>query len=73
MFDKLFWCYYNQIRKHLQVDTYVTTELLRFITEPGALTRESYDKFQQTVREMGGETMEQLYQAAYERYQNKIA
>lgn len=55
------------------VDTYVTTELLRFITEPGALTRESYDKFQKTVREMGGETMEQLYQAAYERYQNKIA
>ena len=54
------------------VNTYVTTELLRFITEPGALSREACDQFQQTVRDMGGETMEELYQSAYERYLNKL-
>lgn len=55
------------------IETYVSTELLRFITEPGALTEDSCAKFQQTVADMGGHTMEELYQAAYERYLAKIS
>jgi putative aldouronate transport system substrate-binding protein len=55
------------------IDTYVNTALLQFITEPGALTEESFAEFQQNIIDMGGEEMEAIYQAAYERYLEKIA
>lgn len=55
------------------IETFVSTELLRFITEPGALSEDAFATFRQTILDMGGEQMEALYQAAYERYLEKVA
>ena len=55
------------------VETYISTEFLRFITVDGYLTEESFEEFRQNIISMGGERMEELYQAAYERYLEKLA
>ncbi len=55
------------------VTTYAATEIMKFILGQQALTEDSFQTFQDTIVDMGGERMEELYQAAYERYLNKIA
>ena len=55
------------------VTTYASTEIMKFIMGQSELTEESFQTFQDTIVDMGGERMEELYQAAYERYLNKIA
>lgn len=54
------------------VQTYVSSAILEFITVPGALTEDSFAAFQQSIQDMGAETMEEIYQAAYERYLKKL-
>ena len=55
------------------VTTYASSELMKFLMGQQALTEDSFQAFQDTIISMGGERMEALYQAAYERYLNKIA
>lgn len=55
------------------VTTYASTAIMQFILGQVELTEDSYQNFTDTILSMGGERMEELYQAAYERYLEKIA
>lgn len=55
------------------VTTYAATEIMKFATGQQALTEDAFASFRQTIIDLGAERMEELYQAAYERYLNKIA
>jgi putative aldouronate transport system substrate-binding protein len=50
------------------VTTYAATEIMKFVMGQAELTPESFQTFQDTIISMGGERMEALYQAAYERF-----
>lgn len=54
------------------VTTYASTEIMKFILGQSELTEESFAVFQDTIISMGGNRMEELYQAAYERYLDKL-
>ena len=54
------------------VTTYASTEIMKFILGQSDLTEDSFQAFQETIVSMGGERMEEIYQAAYERYLNKL-
>lgn len=54
------------------VTTYASTAVMQFILGQTELTENSFAAFQDTIVSMGGERMEELYQAAYERYLQKI-
>ena len=45
---------------------------MKFILGQSDLTEDSFQAFQETIVSMGGERMEEIYQAAYERYLNKL-
>lgn len=55
------------------VTTYASTEIMKFIMGQAELDEASFQTFRDTIISMGGERMEELYQAAYERYLKKIA
>ena len=50
------------------VETYMETAVLQFITGGTDLTEESYQEFVDTCLDMGLAEMDELYQAAYDRY-----
>ena len=54
------------------VTTYASTEIMKFIMGQAELTPETFQAFQDTILSMGGDRMEALYQAAYERYLHKL-
>lgn len=54
------------------VTTYASTAIMQFILGQAELTEESFAAFQDTIISMGGERMEELYQAAYQRYLDKL-
>ena len=53
------------------ISTYASTEIMKFVMGQSELTEESFQTVQDTIIEMGGERMEELYQAAYQRYLEK--
>lgn len=53
------------------ISTYASTEIMKFVMGQSELTEESFQTVQDTIVEMGGERMEELYQAAYQRYLEK--
>lgn len=53
------------------ITTYASAELMKFVMGQAELTEESFQTFQDTIISMGGERMEELYQAAYERFMTK--
>ena len=55
------------------VTTYASTAIMQFILGQVELTEDSFRDFTDTILSMGGERMEELYQAAYERYLEKVA
>lgn len=55
------------------VDTYVDTQLLSFITGQTVLDDSSWADFQNTLESFGIATMVELKQAAYDRYEEKLA
>lgn len=54
------------------VTTYASETIMKFLMGQAELTEETFADFQDTVRSMGGERMEEIYQGAYERYLDKI-
>lgn len=62
----------NQISAYLSdISDYVETESLAWITGAKALTDESWAAFTQTIGDMGIDECVKLYQAAYDRYQDR--
>lgn len=55
------------------LDTYVETQILSFITGQDELNDESWDQFQETLNNMGIDSLVSYYQAAYDRYEAKVA
>jgi putative aldouronate transport system substrate-binding protein len=55
------------------VDTYVDTQLLAFITGQVALNDDSWEDFQSALTRFGVDTMVEMKQAAYDRYEEKLA
>lgn len=53
------------------VITYAATAIMQFVTGATELNEQSFEEFRSTIVSMGGERMEELYQAAYERYLEK--
>ena len=53
------------------ISTYASSEIMKFVIGQSELTEESFQTVQDTIIEMGGERMEELYQGAYERYLKK--
>lgn len=53
------------------VNTYAASEIMKFVLGQAELTEESFAEFQNTVHTMGGDRMEEIYQAAYERFMAK--
>ena len=53
------------------ISTYAAAEIMKFVMGQSVLTEESFRAVQDTIIEMGGERMEELYQQAYERYLQK--
>lgn len=53
------------------ISTYASAEIMKFVMGQSELTEESFQAVQDTIIEMGGERMEELYQQAYERYLQK--
>lgn len=53
------------------ITTYAATEIMKFVLGQTELTEESFQSVQDEIVSMGGERMEELYQAAYERYLTK--
>lgn len=54
------------------ITTYASTAIMQFVLGQTELTEDSFREFTDTIVSMGGERMEELYQAAYERYLEKI-
>ena len=54
------------------VETYVDTQILSFVTGQTALTDESWDAFQKQLSDMGIVRVVELKQAAYDRYADKL-
>lgn len=54
------------------VTTYASEEIMKFLMGQSELTEETFAAFQDNVRSMGGDQMEEIYQGAYERYLDKI-
>lgn len=55
------------------LDTYVETQILAFITGQTVLNDDTWAQFQDTLVSMGIETMVSYYQAAFDRYEEKVA
>lgn len=53
------------------VNTYAASEIMKFVLGQAELTEESFAEFQNTVHTMGGDRMEEIYQAAYDRFMAK--
>lgn len=54
------------------VTTYASTAIMQFILGQVELTEDSFRDFTDTIVSIGGERMEELYQAAYARYLEKV-
>lgn len=54
------------------ITTYASTAIMQFVLGQTELTEDSFREFTDTIVSMGGKRMEELYQAAYERYLEKI-
>ena len=50
------------------VTTFASSELMKYLMGQQPLTEDAFAAFQQSLRDMGAERMEELYQGAYERY-----
>ena len=55
------------------LNTYVETQVLAFITGQTELNDDTWGQFQDTLVSMGIDTMVSYYQAAYDRYEDKVA
>lgn len=53
------------------VNTFAASEIMKFVLGQAELSEDSFAAFQDTVRSMGGDRMEEIYQAAYERFMAK--
>ncbi|MBE6991328.1 MAG: hypothetical protein E7430_01945 [Ruminococcaceae bacterium] len=53
------------------VSTYASSEIMKWVMGQAELTEESFQAMQDNIIGMGGDRMEELYQAAYERYLQK--